>query len=93
VALGGGAAFGYWNLTQSNPAHAVANSLGQGATPSAVVSPPNSNSVTITFAQVTTVSGGVEIPASDYIVRRLARHRDHLVLWHRDHHLHRDLGA
>jgi hypothetical protein len=70
VALGGGAAFGYWNLTQSNPAHAVANSLGQGATPSAVVSPPNSNSVTITFAQVTTVSGGVEIPASDYIVKR-----------------------
>ncbi len=70
IALGAGAAFGFWNLTQSTQAHALANSLGQGATPTAVVSPAGSNSVTITFAQVTTVSGGIEIPAADYLVKR-----------------------
>ncbi len=68
--LGTGAAFGYWNLTQSNPAKAVANSLGQGATPTASVSLINPSSVTITFAQVSTTSGGVEIPAPDYILKR-----------------------
>ncbi len=67
---GTGIAFGYWNSTDSsNPAHALANMLPQGATPSATVTPANSNTVVITFAEVATASGGVEIPAADYILK------------------------
>jgi hypothetical protein len=67
---GTGIAFGYWNSTDSsNPAHALANSLPQGATPSASVTPANSNTVVITFAEVATTSGAVEIPAADYILK------------------------
>ena len=66
---GTGIAFGYWNSTDSsNPAHALANTLPQGATPSATVTPANSNTVVITFAEVATASGAVEIPAADYIL-------------------------
>ena len=68
---GTGVAFGYWNSTDSsNPAQAVANSLPQGATPSASLSSTIYDTVTITFAEVSTTSGGVEIPASDYILKR-----------------------
>ena len=68
---GTGVAFGYWNSTDStNPAHAVANSLPQGATPSASLSSTIYDTVTITFAEVSTTAGGVEIPASDYILKR-----------------------
>ena len=67
---GTGIAFGYWSSTDSsNPAHALANTLPQGATPSATVTPANSNTVVITFAEVATASGAVEIPASDYILK------------------------
>ena len=53
-----------------NPAQAVANSLAQGATPSASVSSTSYDTVTITFAEVDTTTGGVEIPASDYVLQR-----------------------
>jgi hypothetical protein len=66
-----GAAFGYWVTTDPlYPAQAVANSLAQGATPSASVSSTSYDTVTITFAEVDTATGGVEIPASDYVLQR-----------------------
>ena len=68
---GMGAAFGYWVTTDPlYPAQAVANSLAQGATPSASVSSTSYDTVTITFAEVDTTTGGVEIPASDYVLQR-----------------------
>lgn len=69
--LGTGAAFAYWNLNQNtNSAEAVANSLPQGAPPSAAVSPAGSNTVKVSFAEVTTTSGYVPIVASDYMIKR-----------------------
>jgi hypothetical protein len=68
---GTGVAFGYWVTTDPlYPAQAVANSLAQGATPSASVSSTSYDTVTITFAEVDTATGGVEIPASDYVLQR-----------------------
>jgi hypothetical protein len=65
-----GAAFGYWVTTDPlNPAQAVATSLGQGATPYASLSSTSYDTVTITFAEVDTAAGGVEIPASDYLLQ------------------------
>ena len=69
--VGTGVAFGYWETTDpSNPAQAVASSLPQGATPSASLSATSYDTVTITFGQVTTTSGGVEIPVSHYVLQR-----------------------
>ena len=68
---GMGAAFGYWVTTDPlNPAQAVANSLPEGATPYASVSSTSYDTVTISFAEVATTTGGVEIPASDYVLQR-----------------------
>jgi hypothetical protein len=68
-----GAAFGYFVTTDPlNPAQAVANSLPQGTTPSASLSATSYDTVTITFAEVSTATGGVEIPASDYVLQRYA---------------------
>jgi hypothetical protein len=53
-----------------NPAQAVANSLPQGTTPSASLSATSYDTVTITFTEVNTTTGGVEIPASDYVLQR-----------------------
>ena len=69
--LGAGVAFGYFQTTDpSNPAQAVANSLPQGATPYGSLSVTSYDTVTITFTEVNTTSGGVEIPASDYLLQR-----------------------
>ena len=69
--LGAGVAFGYFETTDpSNPAQAVANSLPQGATPYGSLSVTSYDTVTITFTEVNTTSGGVEIPASDYLLQR-----------------------
>ncbi len=68
---GMGAAFGYWATTDPlNPAQAVATSLPEGATPYASLSSTSYDTVTVTFAQVATAAGGVEIPASDYLLQR-----------------------
>ncbi len=68
---GMGTAFGYFVTTDpSNPAQAVANSLPQGATPSASLSATSYDTVTISFAQASTTTGGVEIPTSDYVLQR-----------------------
>ena len=67
---GMGAAFGYWVTTDPlNPAQAVATSLPQGTTPYASLSSTSYDTVTITFAEVATAAGGVEIPASDYLLQ------------------------
>jgi hypothetical protein len=69
--LGAGVAFGYFATTDpSNPAQAVANSLPQGTTPSVSISSTSYDTVTITFTEVNTTAGGVEIPASDYLLQR-----------------------
>jgi len=69
--LGAGVAFGYFVTTDpSNPAQAVANSLPQGATPYASLSVTSYDTVTLTFTEVNTAAGGVEIPASDYLLQR-----------------------
>jgi hypothetical protein len=69
--LGAGVAFGYFTTTDpSNPAQAVANSLPEGSTPSASLSVTSYDTVTITFTEVNTAAGGVEIPASDYLLQR-----------------------
>jgi hypothetical protein len=70
---GMGAAFGYFATTDPlNPAQAVANSLPQGTTPYASLSSTGYDTVTITFTEVNTTTGGVEIPASDYVLQRYA---------------------
>jgi hypothetical protein len=70
---GMGAAFGYFATTDPlNPAQAVATSLPQGTTPSASLSSTGYDTVTITFTEVNTATGGVEIPASDYVLQRYA---------------------
>ena len=72
--LGAGVAFGYWLTTDSssNPAYTIADTLPTGQTPGTPVTTPNpnSNKVQITFAQASTSTGHVAIPASDYILKR-----------------------
>jgi|GEM_PF-4449947 len=70
----GGIAVAYYESTDSSDAHpaeARSDSLPQGAAPQAPTTTPdaNSNTVTITFAPVTTM-GGVSIPASNYKLTR-----------------------
>ena len=61
--LSGGAAFGYWVVTDhSNPAQASADSLPQGQTPNTpTTNLPNGNTVTVTFARSQTTSGHMAI--------------------------------
>ena len=71
--LGAGVAFGYWiTANSSNLPVALADSLPQGATPSTPTTTPNlnSNTVTVSFSRVSTTTGNVAIPASDYSLNR-----------------------
>lgn len=66
-----GAAFAYWAYTDSSnggSAQAIADSIPQGATPATpTVSAPNGNTVTITFAQVSTAG---HLAITSYILYR-----------------------
>ena len=72
VVIGASVALAFWTASDSsNPAVAAADSLPQGNRPSsAVVGPdPNSNTVTVSFGQATTI-GGVSVPAENTVLRR-----------------------
>ncbi len=69
----GSVALAFWTGgSSSNPATAVADGLPKGQPPSsAVVGPwPNSNTVTVSFAQAVT-SGGTSVPATQTVLRRV----------------------
>jgi hypothetical protein len=71
--VGAGAAFGYWLTSDSsNPAQTGADTLPTGAAPTvpATAPSPNSNTVVVSFAQVSTATGHVGIPAAYYSLRR-----------------------
>src|SRR5947209_3923091 len=69
------AAFAYITFTDSSNAHAakaLADLLPTGNTPTSAATTlnPNSNTVSVAFAQASTTTGHVAIPAANYTLKR-----------------------